>query len=132
MRILMPIGEEIEFDDKKRHLLFNINVIDEIQEHFDMYIVDAINSVFSETDKKGGYNRLSYILLVLLNEDVRMHNRKSPNDQWCLITEDFINSELLTNDTAKVFTGLILKSFNGSLPKVDKQTPNVKSGQVKK
>jgi len=135
VRILKPVGEEIDFDGKTRHLLFNINVIDDIQEHFDMYIVDVLNSVFETENKeiqKKSYDTLSYILTSLLNEDVRMHNKNNTEDQWDEITEEYIKEELLTNGTSMVLGSLVLKSFNGSLPKTEEDDPNQKTGQKKK
>lgn len=132
----MPVGEEIDFDGKTRHLLFNVNVIDDIQEHFDMYIVDVLNSLFKIDDtaaQRGAFDTLSYVLTVLLNEDIRMHNKKYSSDQWDEITEEYIKEELLTNSTSAILASLVLKSFNGTLPpKNEEDDPNQKSGQKKK
>lgn len=135
MRILKPVGEEIDFDGKVRHLLFNVNVIDEIQEHFDMYIVDVLNSMFKVDDKaaqRSAFDTLSYVLTVLLNEDARIHNKNNPADQWDEITEEFIKGELLTNSTTVTIGLLVLESFNGSISKKGEDDPNQKSGQTKK
>lgn len=135
MRILKPQGIEIEFDDKKRHLLFNVNVIDEVQEKYDDYIVNILNSLFDKENNynsRNAYNKLSFILLTLLNEDVRLHNKNNPDDKWEPITEDFINSELLTNDTSASLSILVLQSFNGTLPKSEDEDPNQASGTTKK
>lgn len=136
MRILKPIGEELEFDGKVRHLLFNINVIDEIQEHYDMYIVDTINSIFDNTNKenqKKSYNTLAYILTVLLNEDVRLHNKKNPKDTWDKVTEEYLKEEVLTAETSARLSILMLNAFNGNLPKSEEDDdPNQKSERTKK
>jgi hypothetical protein len=136
MRILKPLGEEIIFDDKVRHLLFNINVIDEIQEYYDMYIVDVINMIFESKDRdvmKKSYDVLTYVLKTLLNEDVRLHNKKNPDDQWEALTEDFIKDEILTNETSMQIGLLVLNAFSGSLPKSKgDNNPNQMSGQTKK
>ena len=136
MRILRPVGEEIQIDDKVRHLLFNINVIDEIQEHYDEYIVDVINSLFNNKDKKKqkqSYSTMVYILLTLLNEDVRLHNKRNPQDMWEELTEEFLKEEVVTNETSMTISLLILKAFNGTLPKSEGDSdPNLKGGQAKK
>jgi hypothetical protein len=135
MRILKPTGLEIEFDGKVRHLLFNFNVIYEIQEHFDMYIVDVLNLHFKkETDKeirKREYADLAYILTVLLAEDVRLHNEKNPSDQWEKITEEYIKSELITNGTSGNLWLLVIKAFNEDLPQNEDDDPNLTSEQKK-
>jgi len=135
MRILMPVGEEIQFDDKLRHLLFNTNVIDEIQECYDDGIVDILNSMLGSKEKEGKknqYDKLSYILLVLLNEDVRLHNKNNQNDKWEVLTEEFIRSELVTNTTSLELTMLVLTAFSGSVPKSTDSPPNVESDNIKK
>ena len=135
MRILMPVGEEIQFDDKLRHLLFNTNVIDEIQECYDDGIVDILNSMLGSKEKEGKknqYDKLSYILLVLLNEDVRLHNKNKENDKWEVLTEEFVRSELVTNTTSLELTMLVLTAFSGSVPKSKDSPPNVESDNIKK
>jgi hypothetical protein len=135
MRILKPVGTEIDIDGKERHLLFNINVIDELQEHFDMYIGDILNSLLERQDKekqKAFYDTVVCILTVLLNEDVRLHNKHNPSDPWENITEEYLKEEVLTNSTSATITLEILKSFNGSLPKNEDDDPNLKSGKTKK
>lgn len=52
MKILKPVGQELEFDGKVRHLLFNVNVIDEIQEKYDTDVVDVLNTIFETQDKE--------------------------------------------------------------------------------
>ena len=134
MRTLMPIGEEIDFDGRTRKLLFNVNVIDEIQEHYDAPIVDVINSIFSKEDKeirKKSYDTISYIFNVLLNEDARLHNKKFPKDEWEDLTEEFLKEEVITNSTSLQITLAILASFNGSIPQ-EEEDPNVKSEQTRK
>ena len=132
MRILKPEGIEIEFDDKKRHLLFNLNVIDAVQEKYDGYIIDILDSISNNTDNRNAYGKISYILYALLNEDTEIHNSKFPDDKWDQITEEYINRTLLTNETMAIYIPLIFASFNGSLPKnEDDDDPNRKSGKTK-
>lgn len=135
MRILKPVGVEIELDDKPRKLLFTVDIIDEVQNHYDMYVVDVLNSIFSSESKENmrdAYNKVSFIFTLLLNGDVKRHNKDNPGDIWNEITEEWIRSEWLTNSNVAIFGGLILKAFNESLPKSDDEDPNQKSGQVKK
>jgi hypothetical protein len=135
MRILKPVGIEIDIDGKDRHLLFNVNVIDELQEHFDLYIGDILNALLDSQDKekqKAFYDSIAFILAVLLNEDVRIHNKNNPNDPWEKITEEYLKEEVLTNSTSATITLEILKSFNGTLPKSEEDDPNLKSGKTRK
>lgn len=135
MRILKPVGEELELEGRVYHLLFNLNVIDEIQEQYDMPIVDILNSIFDKEDKKKqkeSYNTLAYMITVLLNEDIRIHNKKNEKDQWPEVTIEYIREEVLTNSTSGQLSLLILKAFNGTLPKSEDEGPNQESVQTKK
>lgn len=135
MRILKPVGEKFEFDDKVRHLLFNVNVIDEIQEHYDEYIVDVLNSMLdskSKENQRNCYKKIAYILSVLLKEDIRLHNKNHPEDQWEEITEEYIKEEILTNNNSGIIAMAIIKAFSGTMPQdEDEDDPNLNTGQTK-
>jgi hypothetical protein len=135
MRILKPVGEVLEFDGKERHLLFNVNVIDQLQEDYDNDIVSIINEIFELEDKekkKKAYAMLAHMLTVVLNEDVRLHNKYNPDDRWEDLSEEYIRTEILSNSTSKLISALMLLSFNGTMPKSDDTSPNEMSEQTKK
>lgn len=129
MRILMPQGEPINFDGIDRKLLFNINVIDELQEHYDMNIADVFKLILTTDPEKVGksYDNLCYILSVLVNEDTRIYN-KTASEKREIITESEIK-EYITHGTANVLTYYVLKAFNKGMPKKGEEDddPNVKS-----
>lgn len=134
MRILRPKGEKLTIDDRTYHLLFNINTIDEIQEHFDKPIDEVLNDTLdlkNTENKKQSYNKIAYMLATLINQDVERHNKKS-EDKWEKISEEWLKEEILTNETAIQAMALILKAFNGSVDTGDEKDPNQKSVQVKK
>lgn len=119
MRILRPKGELLEIDNRKHHLLFDINAIDIIQEKYDRPIVDILNSLFSKDkeDEKNSYNILAFILMTLINQDIEKHNEVS-NDKWEELTEKQVK-RLITNENSMAFSIFVLKIFNGNLPKSD-------------
>ena len=134
MRILRPKGEKLTIDDRTYHLLFNINTIDEIQEHFDKPIDEVLNDTLdlkNTENKKQSYNKIAYMLATLINQDVERHNKKS-EDKWEPVSEEWLKEEILTNETAIQAMALILKAFNGSVDTGDEKNPNQKSVQVKK
>ena len=134
MRILRPKGEKLTIDDRTYHLLFNINTIDEIQEHFDKPIDEVLNDTLdikNTENKKQSYNKIAYMLATLINQDVERHNKKS-EDKWEPVSEEWLKEEILTNETAIQAMALILKAFNGSVDTGDEKDPNQKSVQVKK
>lgn len=137
MRILKPVGEKLELDGKLYHLLFNLNVIDEIQEYYDMPIVDVLNAMFDIKDKqkkRESYNMLAYVLTVLINEDIRIKNKKNPESEQEKITIEYLREEIITNETSSGLALLVLKAFNGTLTKDEDEDedPNLKGVQVKK
>ena len=134
MRILRPVYEEVDFDGKTRRLPFNVLVIDEIQEHFDMGIADVLNSFFNKDSEVELRNAIAYVFTVSINEDTRLHNKKYPNDLWEEITEEYVKEELLTNSAITIEIGaLLIESFNGTMPKSEEENdPNQKTGQVEK
>lgn len=126
MRILKPKGEEITIEDRTYCLLFNINAIDEIQEHFDKPIDVVLNEVIDVRDsenKKQSYNKLTYILAVLINQDVERHNRKH-EDKWEKLSEDWLKEEIITSVTSIKILAVILRAFNGSVETGDNEDPN--------
>jgi len=126
MRILRPKGEKLTIDDRTYHLLFNINTIDEIQEHFDKPIDEVLNDTLdikNTENKKQSYNKIAYMLVTLINQDVERHNKKS-EDKWEPVSEEWLKEEILTNETAIQAMALILKAFNGSVDTGDEKNPN--------
>lgn len=135
MRILKPEGIPFTFDDKDRRLLFTIDAIDAIQEKYNEYIVDIINSLIDIENKdaqRRAYNRTAYILYVLWNQDVEIHNEEHPEDKWQYISEEYIRKRILNNTNVGMAILAIINAFNEGMPKSeDDDDPNLKSGQQK-
>jgi len=125
MRVLKPQGIPVNFDGIERHFLFNINVIDEIQEHFDTDIISAINLIINDKDselKKKAYDNLCYFVMVLANEDTRIYNKTAKEKRENIDIEYL--KEVITHRTAQELLAAILKAFNGSMPQDDNDDPN--------
>ena len=126
MRILRPKGEKLTIDDRTYHLLFNINTIYEIQEHFDKPIDEVLNDTLdikNTENKKQSYNKIAYMLATLINQDVERHNKKS-EDKWEKISEEWLKEEILTHEKAVQAMAWILKACNGSVDTGDEKEPN--------
>ncbi len=130
-RILKPIGIEINIDDKPRKLLFTINVVDELQEHFDLPIGEILESVFSKTDTKNSYKNFRKIITSLVNEDAEIHNDTAP-DKWEPVTEKYVGRCLTLQNSGAVMAAM-LQAFTLHLPKNDEDNadPNAQSGQTR-
>jgi hypothetical protein len=115
VRELAPIGVPINIDGKERHLLFTVNVIDDIQEHYNLPIAEAVIKTMSKD--KESFSHLRYILMVLINEDVEIHNDES-DEKWKPVTEKYVGRKI-TIDNAGIVAAAMFTAFTRSLPKSD-------------
>ncbi len=118
MSDLRPLGVPVEIDGVERHLLFTLNVIDDIQEHFDKELGQIINDLMS---KEISTKVLRYVLMALLNDEAERKDLKPYTDReigWIITLENQLE-----------FTIKILEAYGISLPKGDEETdPNRMSG----
>ncbi|MDF2820185.1 MAG: hypothetical protein K0R15_626 [Clostridiales bacterium] len=130
MRSLKPKGIEINLDNKPRKLLFTLNVIDDLQEHYNLAINEVLMKMFGETEeeKKKSYNILKYIMMVLINEDVDIHNDEN-SDKWEKVSERYVGRILAKCNTGFVVT-MVLEAFSSSLMETEEEEfPNENSKQ---
>lgn len=120
MSDLRPTGVPIEIEGVERHLLFTLNAIDDIQEHFDMELSKVIGNLM---DEDTATITLRYVLRALLNDEAERKNLKQYSDKeigW-----------IITIDNRIKITMQVLKAYGISLPS-EKDDPNRLSGQQKK
>lgn len=129
MEILKQMGEPLNIDDKERHLLFTLNVIDEIQEHYDKLISDVLSEMLGESEeqRRKSYSVLRYVVTALVNEDVEIHNEAS-EDKWQNVTEEYIGRRLNNRNYGEVALRVI-RAFQRHLPESDDNDPNQTTGQ---
>lgn len=120
MSDLNPKGIKINFDNKERHLLYTLNVIDQIQNHYDMAINEVMNLLYgTEPDsRKKSYSMLRYIITVLVNEDVTIHNESSPDDKWESVSENYIGRHVTLHNVGEVSLAVI-KAYTSTIPDTD-------------
>jgi hypothetical protein len=123
MRILRPKGTPIELEGEQFNLLFTVDVIDDIQEHFDNDIVSVLNSM--REDSRKGYKVIAYVLMTLINAALE---RDGLEDRYNLKRI----SQYITNNTARELIPLIIYTFNNDAPPSEEKDPNGMSGQQKK
>lgn len=123
MSDLRPAGEPVMLGGEKRHFLFTLNVVDELQEHFDCSLEEVIDRL---TDKREAAKTLRYVAMTLLNDeadrtaDASMKRYTEKEAGW------LVSQENLTEVTVAV-----LKAYGLSLPEPDEfASPNVMSGQT--
>jgi len=135
MRILRPKGEMINIDDKDRRLLFTINVIDELQETFNLPVSKIISKLFSdeEDDTLTSFALLRTILTVLINDDVELYNEENEEKRE-LVTEKYVGRKITYTNVAEVSLK-VLNAYKRSLgilkDEEDDDSPNLKSVQSK-
>ena len=108
-------------DDKDYGMLFDINSIDDIQEHFNVPI-DELPSLFAG-DKMTVFKNLRSILTILINED-RDDQSDKTGEKLPHFDERFIGRQMPAEQLENIMTS-IYKAFSGAMPeKEDKDTEN--------
>lgn len=124
MSDLNPKGLEFVIGGAKRHLLFTLNVIDSIQDHYDLPVYDALK-MLAEPRKQA--KALKYFLTVLLNDEWEREKAKGNKTLLKELTQKEVGWMLDTSNLAPAVSAVI-QAYSGSLPKPDEDDdPNQKS-----
>lgn len=123
MSDLRPTGVPVEIEGVERHLLFTLNVIDDIQEHFNMGLAQVINRL---ADEELHTETLRYVLRALLNDEAERSGGE---------LKQYTDKEIgwiITLDNQIEIVILILKAYGISLPEAEdgEIDPNQMSGQM--
>lgn len=115
MRDLKPTGIPIEIEGTTRYLLFTLNVIDALQEHFDAGLDQIIENL---ADDMLANDTLRHMLRILLNDEAERKGGElksySEKEIGWVITLD--------NQTDIVIK--VLKAYGISLPEAGEESPN--------
>ena len=126
MSDLRPKGVTITIDGTERNLLFTLNVIDEIQDHYDMAMTEVWDKL---TDKREAEKTIRYLLCTLLNDEAEREKRNGR--ELKNYTEKEVGWIISVDDVDEILSAL-LKAYGVSLPEPDEDGhPNQKSGQMK-
>jgi hypothetical protein len=118
MSDLRPKKPTIILGEKEYPMLFSLNVIDEIQDHFDVPISQLTELL---KDERNAFKSVKFILAQLINEGFA----DEESDET--VTERFIGRKITTQNIKEI-TIAILKAFSGSIPETDEEEiPNSKS-----
>jgi hypothetical protein len=110
MSDLNPIGEVIVLDGVERHLLFTLNVIDELQDKQNATLDEVVSKL---TDKKESNKALKCILSTLLNDEAERTGGKLKT-----YTEKEVGW-LVTIQNVMEVTVAVLRAYGYSLPEAD-------------
>lgn len=122
MGSMNPRGIAVEFEGEVRHLLFTLNVIDEIQTEYDKTIHEVIQDL-TEGDVCDG--QLRRLVTILLNDEARRSAKKDEKIEK--VTESDVGDMIGLDNYNEVLVSL-LKAYGISLPEPEEDDdPNLKS-----
>lgn len=122
MGSMNPRGIAVEFEGEVRHLLFTLNVIDEIQTEYDKTIHEVIQDL-TEGDVYDG--QLRRLVTILLNDEARRSAKKDEKIEK--VTESDVGDMIGLDNYNEVLVSL-LKAYGISLPEPEEDDdPNPKS-----
>lgn len=117
MSDLKPKGVPLILGEEERHLLFTLNAVDEIQDHYGCALEEVMDRL---TDKKESSKTLRYLVMALLNDE----EERSGKEGRKAYTEKEVGW-LITQDNVIDVTVAILKAYGLSLPEPDGyESPN--------
>jgi hypothetical protein len=117
MSDMNPKPTPIKLGDKEYGLLFTINAIDDIQDHFDIAILDITELL---NDPKKQIKAIRYLLTVLINEGIDWQNDHGGDEPH--VDERYVG-RLITAQNINYVVGSILAAFSSGAPESD-ETPN--------
>lgn len=124
MGSMNPRGIAVEFEGEVRHLLFTLNVIDEIQEIYDKTIHEVVVAVADDDVNSGGLRKL---VTILLNDEAR---RSEKTDKPIEKLTEYEVGDLIGLDNYQDVLIALLKAYGASLPEAedeDDDDPNLMS-----
>lgn len=125
MSDLKPRGVPVMVDGVERHFLFTLNVIDEIQDHYDLALSEVIDKL---TDKSQAYKTLRYIIMTLLNDEAERENAIG-NDKYKKVTEKE-TGWLITLENEEEILIAVFKAYGLSLPEGEDEYPNQEGREI--
>lgn len=127
MSDLRPRGTPVVIDGEERHLLFTLNAIDEIQDHFDAPMSDVWDKL---TDKRESEKTIRYLICTLLNDEAAREQRNGK--ELKSYTEEEVGWAITVENVNEIMMAL-LDAYGLSLPEPDEDdSPKAESGRTKK
>ena len=127
MSDLRPRGTPVVIDGEERRLLFTLNAIDEIQDHFDAPMSDVWDKL---TDKRESDKTIRYLICTLLNDEAAREQRNGK--ELKSYTEEEVGWGITVENVNEIMMAL-LDAYGLSLPEPDEDdSPKAESGRTKK
>lgn len=122
MSTLRPKGIPCEVAGVERNLLFTLAVVDELEDHYDLPVESVVDML---TDDRKVYKVLSYVLTVLINDEIAARNYAEGKNEPA-ITEDEIKWSVDVRDTGRLARA-VMQAYGYSFPEAEDNDPNVES-----
>ncbi len=126
MSDLKPRGIPVELDGVERHLLFTLNIIDEIQDRYEKNIHEVICSLGEERDEN---HVLRELVTILLNDEAKRSERLYGEKKFEKVTEKDVG-EMIGLDNYWEVTAKVMQAYGISIPEADEDDPNGESRQT--
>lgn len=119
MRNLKPEASKITLGGVEYGMRFNLNVIDDIQDKFDIAIEELPTLL---NDPKARFKNLKALIAIMVNENAEIEAEETgvPAKK---ITERYVGGKLNIAN-AEQAAEAILSAVNASLPEPDEEAPN--------
>mgnify|MGYP006990037870 CR=1 FL=1 len=128
MSDLRPHGVKVSLDGVERHLLFTLNAVDEIQEHFELPLPEVMQKLIKD---ESSFDVLKDILIILFNDEVERLSYAGGKCELEKVDERQIGWMLTENNVMEAITAVLL-AYGCDLPDPDSDDPNVRSGTQKR
>lgn len=127
MSDLRPKGTPVVINGEERNLLFTLNVIDEIQDHYDAPMTEVWDRL---TDKRESEKTIRYLVCTLLNDEAAREQRNGK--ELKSYTEEEVGWAITVENVNEIMMAL-LDAYGLSLPEPDEDdSPKAESGRTKK
>ena len=126
MSDLRPRGIPVLVNGEERHLLFTLNIIDEIQDRYEKTLSEVLDDITNE-DISG--HMLRDVLIMLLNDEVERERHRDPGSDLSEVTEQEAGW-LIGLDNRFALVASVLKAYGVSLPEPGDDDPNQESGRT--
>jgi len=116
MSDLRPTPHKIKLGGEEFGLLFSINVIDEIQDHFNISISELTNVL---KDQRTIFKNLKYILTLLINEGIDDEESGHPH-----VDEKWVGRKITANNLQGLTKDILLAFSEGTPKSEGDEIPN--------
>lgn len=130
MSSLRPKGVPVMIDGVERHFLFTLNVVDEIQEHYDMALPDVLGKFIEENRNE---KIMIYLVAELLRDEAERESYAGNNDLKIYSLKE--TGWILNIENRGTIATAIFEAYGVSLPEMEDEEvedPNMESGQTGK